>query len=103
LKNLTFLDVSANSLSGAVPTELGKLENLVTLGLANNDFSGSVPTEFANLVKLGEFIQAICYVCYFCSVANKYALSALFREIVPTKHGPVRSHASGNLQPASRK
>ena len=34
LKQLTFLDVSANSLKGELPTELGKLVNMKTLGLA---------------------------------------------------------------------
>lgn len=62
LKNLTFLDVSANSLNGEIPTELGKLTNIVTLGLANNDFSGTVPTEFGYFVNLGELISRL--VCH---------------------------------------
>jgi hypothetical protein len=56
------LDVSANSLNGEIPTELGKLTNIVTLGLANNDFSGTVPTEFGYFVNLGELISRL--VCH---------------------------------------
>ena len=43
LSGLTRLDLSANSLTGALPEELGLLSNLAFIRLAGNSFTGCVP------------------------------------------------------------
>ncbi len=52
LTNLTHLYLSSNSLSGAIPTEIGNLTNLTHLGLYSNSLSGAIPTEIGNLTNL---------------------------------------------------
>lgn len=46
--------VSANRLSGSLPTELGAVDTLLELSVDSNAFSGSMPTELSRLVKLSE-------------------------------------------------
>jgi Leucine-rich repeat (LRR) protein len=50
LKNLTVLNASNNQMTG-VPAEIGQLSNLETLDLSNNQITG-LPNELANLKKL---------------------------------------------------
>ena len=49
--NLEVLDISDNSLTGALPSEIGKLRNLRVLKAGNNDMTGD-PTEVGQLQKL---------------------------------------------------
>ena len=49
LSNLTRLALNRNSLTGAIPSELGNLANLSVIGLARNQLSGALPTELSNL------------------------------------------------------
>jgi Leucine-rich repeat (LRR) protein len=41
-----------NSLSGAIPDSIGRLENLVELGLYNTSLSGLIPSSIGNLTQL---------------------------------------------------
>ena len=50
--NLQTLILSLNSLSGAIPPEIGNLINLQTLSLNNNSLSGTMPPEIGNLTQL---------------------------------------------------
>ena len=52
LTRLTSLDFNANRLSGPIPPEIGDLANLRSLWLLANGLSGSVPSEFGNLANL---------------------------------------------------
>jgi len=45
LKKLSLLDLSHNSLSGTIPTEVGKLRVLNYFQLGDNALSGTIPTE----------------------------------------------------------
>ena len=51
--HVTRLSLNENSLSGAIPAELGNLTNLGYLYLASNSLSGSIPAELGNLTQLG--------------------------------------------------
>ena len=51
MTNLTTLDLSNNSLDGALQSQIGQLQNLRTLDLSNNKFTG-VPAEIGQLKKL---------------------------------------------------
>lgn len=51
-RNLTFLELSSNSLSGELPNCWKHLENLVILDLSNNAFSGKIPTTIGSLVSI---------------------------------------------------
>jgi Leucine-rich repeat (LRR) protein len=53
LKNLTYLDLSGNALTG-LPAELGQLTKLVTLDVSNNRLTG-LPNELGNLTQLRVF------------------------------------------------
>ena len=46
------LDLEFNSLSGAVPPEIGRLINLRYLGLGSNQLTGTLPPEVGNLTRL---------------------------------------------------
>eukprot|EP01041_Mallomonas_annulata_P005668 gene5668-11439_t len=48
------LDLSNNTLTYEIPTELGQLTNLVFLDLSNNKLSTSIPSELGNLKLLTE-------------------------------------------------
>ncbi|CAI9279224.1 unnamed protein product [Lactuca saligna] len=54
--NLAFLAVTANRLSGSIPTSLGKITSLVTVILENNKFFGTVPAELGNLTNLSVLV-----------------------------------------------
>eukprot|EP00253_Pinus_taeda_P025612 PITA_25612 len=56
LKNLVFLALSVNNLSGNVPRELGSLTHLQYLALGRNRLTGNIPSSLGNLsalLKLG--------------------------------------------------
>ncbi|GMI99187.1 BAK1-interacting receptor-like kinase 2 [Hibiscus trionum] len=56
-RSLQTLDLSANMLSGTIPTQICSwLPYLVTLDLSSNDLSGSIPSELANCVYLNNLI-----------------------------------------------
>jgi hypothetical protein len=52
LKNLVYVYLSRNNLSGSIPDSIGKLHRVNELGLHNNNFSGVIPTAFSELAKL---------------------------------------------------
>ena len=52
LKTLNYLDVSGNSLTGLIPSELGNLQELTELHLDSNPLAGPIPRELGNLQAL---------------------------------------------------
>ncbi|CAL5008405.1 unnamed protein product [Urochloa decumbens] len=61
LRNLRYLVLDSNRLTGAIPAELGELTNLETLWLANNPFhAGELPASFKNLTNLTKLWAANC-------------------------------------------
>ncbi|KAK1307618.1 Somatic embryogenesis receptor kinase 1 [Acorus calamus] len=52
LKNLQYLELYSNNISGLIPSDLGNLTNLVSLDLYLNNFSGPIPDTLGNLSKL---------------------------------------------------
>jgi Leucine-rich repeat (LRR) protein len=53
LTNLTFLDLSWNSLHGAIPTEIGRINNVQLIHLEHNNVSGHLPTELGLINSMG--------------------------------------------------
>ena len=53
-KNVTGLDLSEESLSGSIPSELGDLLGLTRLDLSDNSLTGEIPAELGNLTNLTE-------------------------------------------------
>ncbi|EYU40965.1 hypothetical protein MIMGU_mgv1a024855mg [Erythranthe guttata] len=51
-KNLVYLNLIDNNLSGAIPSELHFLEKLEALGLGKNKISGDIPQYIGNLISL---------------------------------------------------
>lgn len=49
LANLTYLDLSWNSLGGAIPTEMGRINNIQIVNLGFNRLEGTIPTELGNI------------------------------------------------------
>lgn len=57
--NLTWLDLSFNSLSGSIPPSIASMKELEILELSNNKLTGSIPGTFGNLTKLEDlFLDA---------------------------------------------
>ncbi|KAJ6791723.1 LRR receptor kinase BAK1-like [Iris pallida] len=52
LKNLQYLELYSNNISGAILSDLGNLTNLVSLDLYLNNFTGGIPGSLGNLSKL---------------------------------------------------
>ncbi|MCL7030816.1 hypothetical protein MKW94_003272 [Papaver nudicaule] len=52
LKNLKYLDLSENHLTGSLPSSIGELTELSVLYLNQNHLSGSFPCSISNLVSL---------------------------------------------------
>ncbi|XP_031268656.1 probable LRR receptor-like serine/threonine-protein kinase At3g47570 [Pistacia vera] len=50
--NVRVLDLSKNQLSGNIPVTLGHIATLETLSLADNKFDGPIPTTFGTLISL---------------------------------------------------
>jgi Leucine-rich repeat (LRR) protein len=48
------LDLSENYLEGVIPPELEQLRNLMFLGLANNQITGAIPESIGNISTLVE-------------------------------------------------
>ncbi|KAK3429021.1 hypothetical protein EUGRSUZ_E00437, partial [Eucalyptus grandis] len=51
---IILLDVSHNSLSGALPADVGNLKNLISLNVSYNQISGEIPTTLGNCLGLEE-------------------------------------------------
>lgn len=49
---IEYLDLSSNSLLGALPPDVGNMASLKLLNLAKNNFSGQIPSELSKLSKL---------------------------------------------------
>ena len=59
LTNLTWLSLSWNQLTGAIPAELARLTNLTSLSLNENQLTGAIPAELARLTHLtGLWLQS---------------------------------------------
>ena len=56
LKGLIGLNLSHNNLMGAIPTTIGEMESLESLDLSFNQFSGPIPHTLSNLNSLGKLI-----------------------------------------------
>ncbi|XP_059656594.1 leucine-rich repeat protein 1-like isoform X2 [Cornus florida] len=56
LKNLQYLEVFANNLTGNIPREIGTLKALISLDLYQNKLSGTIPASLGNL-KLLRFLR----------------------------------------------
>uniref|UniRef100_A0A3N7F9S7 non-specific serine/threonine protein kinase n=1 Tax=Populus trichocarpa TaxID=3694 RepID=A0A3N7F9S7_POPTR len=56
MKNLSFISLTANRLSGNIPGHLGSFTALTYLSLESNQFSGVVPPELGELVSLETLI-----------------------------------------------
>ncbi|KMZ66800.1 Receptor-like kinase [Zostera marina] len=52
LKELKYLELYSNNISGPIPKELGDLVNLVSLDLYRNRFTGKIPASLGNLTRL---------------------------------------------------
>ncbi|XVF83993.1 hypothetical protein PTKIN_Ptkin16aG0539400 [Pterospermum kingtungense] len=52
LENLFLLDLSYNSFSGLLPSDIGSLKNLVELHVDNNNFFGEIPKELGDSPQL---------------------------------------------------
>merc|ERR1712226_603885 len=52
------LSIKSNELSGALPSELGRLNHLKTIYLSENRFNGAMPTEIGSLSNLESFTFA---------------------------------------------
>ena len=52
LTNLEVLSLSRNSLSGTIPSDLGDLSNLLELYLNDNDLTGAIPADLGDLADL---------------------------------------------------
>ena len=52
LSNLTNLDLSGNQLHGSIPSKLGDLSNLTNLDLSGNQLHGSIPSKLGDLSNL---------------------------------------------------
>ncbi|CAJ1785296.1 unnamed protein product [Sphenostylis stenocarpa] len=52
LPNILILNMSYNSLSGSIPSQIEELSNLNTLDLSTNKLFGSIPNTISNLTKL---------------------------------------------------
>jgi Leucine-rich repeat (LRR) protein len=49
MRNLTLLDLSYNSLSGSIPTEIGLINNIEVVSLRNNALFGELPSQIGSL------------------------------------------------------
>jgi hypothetical protein len=49
LHNLTWLDLSFNSISGSLPAEIGEIQNIAAISLKNNHLEGQIPDAIGNI------------------------------------------------------
>uniref|UniRef100_M8C0F1 Somatic embryogenesis receptor kinase 2 n=1 Tax=Aegilops tauschii TaxID=37682 RepID=M8C0F1_AEGTA len=60
LKNLQYLRLYRNKLSGGIPARLGRLMKLVKLNLEDNMLTGTVPLEVLSLLLVGDLAELGC-------------------------------------------
>ena len=74
MSNLSFVDLSHNQLTGAIPDEISGIRNLEVLNLGHNEMTGDVPST------LGSISQGECLALLFLlhkSVAAREAKSLI--------------------------
>ena len=63
---LLVLDVSQNSITGSIPSEIATLSNLERLELHQNEFTGTIPTEMLQLTSLRTYFGYMCVCVCVC-------------------------------------
>ena len=69
LQKLGAISVSGNDMSGTIPSELGNLLLLRQLSLDNNRFHGLIPTELNNLTNLSTSVH-----CFFAAFSFNFEI-----------------------------
>ena len=68
------LSIPGNKLTGILSTSIGFLRNLEYLDLSNNDLSGDVPSELALLTKLRKYVSCLYIYDNAHPQCNEHAL-----------------------------
>ena len=77
LQNLTYLDLSWNSLEGAIPTEIGRLNNVQIIKMSHNNISGELPTELGTINSQGPLASTGCGLDDPCPLYSQMKLTDL--------------------------
>ena len=77
LENITYVDLSWNSIGGAIPTEIGRWNNVQMINLAHNELGGELPTELGTLNSLGPAAVGGCGIDDPCPLGTQMKLTEL--------------------------